>query len=159
MEERSDSLLSFMKDWMHVWPCGHYIRNEGRPLQDGGGGARCANAVSERLQFLAGLEAHGFAGRDTDFLARARIPPDAGLARADVEHPEAAQLNSFSLAKGSLHGFKDGLDGLLRFGPGYTGLVYHGVHNVELDHTSLPLPQRQAMLDTQLRVVKLDALG
>src|SRR5882762_75958 len=100
---------------MRALPRGHYIRNEGRTLQDCGGDALWANAVSERLQFLAGLEAHSLAGRDADFLARARIPPNAGFARADVEHAEAAQLNPFSLAQSGLHGIEDGLDSLLRF--------------------------------------------
>src|SRR5712691_1378096 len=97
------------------------------------------NAASERLQFLAGLEAHSLAGRDADFLAGPWIPPDACLARADVEHTEAAQLNPLSLAESRFHGFEDGLDGLLRFGPGHAGLVYHRVYNVELDHTRLPI--------------------
>src|SRR5690242_5471818 len=95
---------------------------------------------SERLQFLARLEAHGFAGRDADFLASARIASDAGLARADIEYAKAAQLNAFPFAKRALHGFEDGFGGLFRLGAGHAGLVYHRIHNIELDHTSLPLP-------------------
>jgi hypothetical protein len=110
------------------------------------------------LQFLAGLEAHSFAGRDADFLAGARIASNASLARADVEYAEAAQLDSLTLTKSALHGLEDGLDGLFRLGPGDAGLGYHRVHYVELNHTSLRFPQRQAMLDMQLRVVKLHAL-
>jgi dCTP deaminase len=94
---------------------------------------------SERLQFLAGLEAHRFAGRDADFLAGARIAADAGLARAHVEYTEAAQLNSLALAERVLHGFKDGFDGLFGLGPAHAGLVYNGIYNVQLNHTSLLL--------------------
>jgi hypothetical protein len=159
MEERSDSLPSFMKDLMRALPRGHRNSDEDRPHQDGGEGTRWAGAGSERLQFLAGLEAHSFAGRDADFLARAGIAADAGLARAYVEHAEAAQLDPFSLAESALHGPENCFDGLFRLGPGHPGLVHYCVYYVQLDHASLPLPQRQAMLDTQLRVVKLHALG
>jgi hypothetical protein len=148
-----------MKDLMRALPRRHRNRDEERPHQDGGEGTRWAGAGSERLQFLAGLEAHSFARRDADFLAGAGIAADAGLARAYVEHAEAAQLDPFSLAESALHGPENGFDGLFRLGPGYPGLVYYRVHYIEFNHTSLPLPQRQAMLDTQLRVVKLHALG
>src|SRR5690348_11807137 len=71
-------------------------------------------ASSERLQFLAGLEAHCFAGRDADFLAGAGISADAGLAGAHVENTEAPQLNSLAFAERILHGLEDSFDGLLR---------------------------------------------
>jgi hypothetical protein len=94
---------------------------------------------SERLQFLAGLEAHRFAGRDADFLAGARIAADAGLARADVEYTKAAKLNSLALAERILHGFKDGFDGLFGLGPAHAGLVYDCINNIQLNHTTLLL--------------------
>jgi len=143
---------------MHGCPRGGTNREADRPCQVGWERTRWADAKSERLQFLAGLEAHSLAGRDADFLAGARIASNASLARADVEYAEAAQLDSLTLAQSVLHGLEDGLDGLLRLGPGDAGLVYHRVHYVELDHANLRFPQRQAMLDTQLRVVKLRAL-
>src|SRR5271169_6285339 len=96
-------------------------------------------AGSERLQLLAGFEAHRFAGRDADFLAGARIAADASLAGADVEHAKTAELNALAFAKGVLHGFEDGLDGLLRLGPAHTRLAHHRIHDIELDHTSLLL--------------------
>src|ERR1700731_227810 len=148
-----------MRGLMHGLPRGDTNREADRPYQDGWEGTRWANASSERLQFLAGLEAHSLAGRDADFLAGARISSNAGLARADVEYAEAAQLDSFTLTQSALHGLEDGLDGLLRLGPGDAGLVPHRVHYVELDHASLRFPQRQAMLDMRLRVVKLHAQG
>jgi hypothetical protein len=143
---------------MHGLPRGDTNREADRPCQDGWEGTRWANASSERLQFLTGLEAHSLAGRDADFLAGAGISSNAGLTRADVEYAEAAQLDSLTLTQSALHGLEDGLDGLLRLGPGDASLVYHRIHYVELDHANLRFPQRQAMLDTQLRVVKLHAV-
>lgn len=122
-------------------------------------GARQQDQASERLQFLAGLETYSLAGGNADFLARAGITSDASLTRANIEHAKTAQLNAFSLAKRAFHGFEDGLDSLFRLCAGHAGLVDYRVHYVELNHTSLRFPQRQAMLVTQLRVVKLDALG
>jgi hypothetical protein len=119
---------------------GAQICVENKPLLNREEEISQADSASERLQFLARLEAHSFAGRDADFLARARIPSDAGLARANIKHAKAAQLNAFPLAKSALHGFEDGFDSLFRLCAGHSGLVYYGVHNVELNHTSLPLP-------------------
>jgi hypothetical protein len=95
---------------------------------------------SERLQFLARFEAHRFAGRDTDFLAGSRVAPDAGLAGAHVKYAEPAQLDSFAFAEGLLHGIEDGLDCLFRLGSAYVSLAYNRIHDIELYHTSLLLP-------------------
>ena len=94
---------------------------------------------SERLQFLAGLEAHRFAGRDADFLSGARIAANACFTRAHVEDTEAAQLDPLALAERVLHGFKDGFDSLFGLGPAHSGLVYDGINNVQLNHTTLLL--------------------
>jgi len=91
------------------------------------------------LQFFAGLEAHGFAWRNADFLAGARIAANSGLARAHVEHTEAAQLNSIAFAESLLHGIENGLDGLLGLGSAHAGLVHNGIHNVQLNHANLQL--------------------
>jgi hypothetical protein len=129
-----------MNDWMRAFLPGHKCGFENKPLLNHEGETCRANSASERLQFLARLEAHSFAGRDADFLACARIPSDAGLARANIEHAKAAQLNAFPLAEGALHGFEDGFDGLFRLCAGYSGFVYYRVHDIKLNHTSLPLP-------------------
>ena len=128
-------------------------------LQNHREGHSWQNKTLERLQFLAGLEAHSLAGRDTNFLAGARIASYASLARTDIENAKAAQLNAFSLTKCAFHGAEDGFNGLLRLGPGHAGFIHNCIHDVEFNHTRLPIPQRQAMLDTQLQVVKLHALG
>jgi hypothetical protein len=104
--------------------------NDGKRIRD-------ANGSSERLQFLAGLEAHGFAGRDADFLAGAWIAANTGLARAHIEHSEAAQLDTLALTERIFHCSKNGFDGLFRFSAAYTRLGYNGIHNVQLNHTSL----------------------
>src|SRR5258708_5034035 len=124
---------------MHALQHGHEPR--GRWAAPGWlGGNTLADAESERLQFLARLEAHSLAGRDADFLPRAWIPSDAGLARADVEHTESAQLDPLTLAKCALHGLEDALDSLLCFGSGHARLIHHCVNDVELNHTSLRFP-------------------
>src|SRR4030088_1687631 len=86
-------------------------QDEGTMLQNHREGHSWQNKTLERLQFLAGLEAHSFAGRDTNFLAGARIAPYASLARTNIENAEAAQLNAFSLTECAFHGAEDGFNG------------------------------------------------
>src|ERR1700692_1464011 len=92
-------------------------RGQGTPNGNSKRRRRAANGISERLQFLAGLEAHRFAWWNADFLAGARIAANAGLARAHVEHAEAAQLDSFPFAERILHRSKNSFDGLFGLGP------------------------------------------
>jgi hypothetical protein len=94
---------------------------------------------SERLQFLAGLEAHRFSGRDADFLSGAGIAANAGLARAHVENTKAAELNSFAFAERILHGLKYGFHGLFCLGPAHASLVYDCINDIQLNHTTLLL--------------------
>jgi hypothetical protein len=94
-----------------------------------------ANRASEGLQFLAGLEAHGFAGRNADFLAGARIAADASLAWTHIKHTEASQLDSFSFSERVLHRFKHSFDRLFGLGPAHSGLIYDSIYNVQLNHT------------------------
>jgi hypothetical protein len=108
-------------------------------MQGFGGKARLRFANLKRLQFLAGLEAHRFSWGDADFLAGSWIAANAGLTRAHVEHSETAQLDPFAFAERVLHGFKNGFDRLLRLRPAHSGLIYDGINNVQLNHTSLPL--------------------
>jgi hypothetical protein len=117
-------------------------RNRGAPRRKRempGNYERNTKLALERLQFLAGLEAHRFPGRNADFLAGARISADACLTGTDVEYTEAAQLDSFTFAKRTFHGFKDRFHGLFGLGAAYSGLVYHRIYNIQLDHCSLPL--------------------
>src|SRR4051794_1059532 len=86
------------------------------------------------LQFFAGLEANGLAGRNADLCAGARVAADAGLARTHVEDAEAAKFDAVALGERFLHGLEDGLNGHLGFCLGDAGLGHHFVDDVELDH-------------------------
>ena len=77
----------------------------------------------QALQFFAGLEADGFAWRDVDFFAGARIAADAGFARLDAEDAEAAQLDALSAAERILERFEYRLDRLFRLGAADVGVV------------------------------------
>jgi hypothetical protein len=93
-------------------------------------------ARGKGLEFLAGLEANGFAGRDADLLTSARIAANAGFPRLHGKDSEAAKLDAFAAAERVLHGLEDGFDGLLGFGAGDAGLLYDGVDNIELYHAN-----------------------
>jgi hypothetical protein len=107
----------------------------------------------EALQFFAGFETHGFAGRDADFFAGARIAADASLAGLDAEDAEAAEFDTLAAAEGHFERFEDGLDGLFGFGTTDIRGGHDGVHDVQLDHTGLPLIRGQ-MLECVPQVVK-----
>ena len=116
-------------------------------------GSRSRRRGWKRLEFLAGLETYGFAWRDANLLPGARVPANAGFARLHVENTEAAKLDAFSPPERVFHGFEDGFHSLLSLRPSDIGFLYDSVHDVELDHTVLPL-QRKPMLDRGLQVVK-----
>jgi hypothetical protein len=54
----------------------------------------CFFGFFDTLEFFAGFEANGFAGRDVDFSAAAGIAADAGFARFDAEDAEAAEFDA-----------------------------------------------------------------
>ena len=125
------------------------IRRQAGELFRGFGGS------FQALQFLAGLEAHGFTWGDVDFFAGARVAADAGLAGLDAEDAEAAQFNALPAAEGILQGFEDGFDGLLRLGTAdvWRRGVHDGIHDVQLNHTTLRFIRWQMLLGTP-QVVK-----
>jgi hypothetical protein len=84
----------------------------------------------ERLQFFAGLEAHGFSRRDADLFAGTGIAPDASLSRLHAEYTEFAQLNPLAAPHGVLQRLKDSLHGLFGFCAADIRLCYDGIHNV-----------------------------
>ena len=90
------------------------------------------------MEFLAGLEADGFAWRNVDLLAGAGIAADARLTGFDAEDSEAAQLDALAAAESIFQGFKNRLDGLLGFGAADTCRGYDGIDDVQLDHACLP---------------------
>src|ERR1700742_2340614 len=95
----------------------------------------------QTLQFFSGLEADRFARRNVHFFTGAWIAADAGLARLDAEDTEAAQLNALPAAECVFQRFEYRLDRLFRLGAADVGrrCVDDGIHNVQLDHTILPL--------------------
>src|SRR5882724_6248362 len=107
----------------------------------------------EALEFFAGLEADGFAGRNVDFFTGAGIAADAGLARLDTEDAKAAELDALAAAEGLLEGFEDGFDGLLGFGAADVRRGDDSVYDVQLNHTSLRRIRGQ-MLEGAAWVVK-----
>ena len=84
----------------------------------------------EFLQFFAGLEAHGFAGRDVDFFAGARIAADAGFARAcTLKTPKRRSSMRCAAAQSVLQGFENGFDRLFRLGAAHARLGDDGIHD------------------------------
>ena len=59
------------------------------------------------MEFFAGFEADGFAWGDGDFGAGTWISADAGLSGADIEDPEAAQLDALSVGEGFFEALED----------------------------------------------------
>ena len=60
-------------------------------------------SVVVRLEFLAGLEADGFAGGDRNFFARSWVSPNTSLAGFYDKHPKAAQFNSLASGQCFFH--------------------------------------------------------
>jgi len=102
-------------------------------------GAKACNAeparpLVEEVQFFAGLEANGFAGRDADFGTGAGVAADARLAGLDGEDAEAAQLNAVAFAEGGLHGVEDDIHGSFCLGPWKTCALDNPLNQILLDH-------------------------
>src|SRR5882762_6743155 len=87
----------------------------------------------QRLQLLAWLKAHGFAGWNCDLGAGARIAANPGFAWPHVENAEAPQLDALPVRKSPLHTFENGFDGHFGLRLRDPRLVYHFVDDVELD--------------------------
>jgi hypothetical protein len=104
------------------------------------------------LELFARFEADGFAGRDADFFAGARVATDAGFARLDAEDAEAAELDSLAATESLFQGIENGFDGLLGFGAADESFGNNRIHDVQLDHTGLL--RREEMLEGEARVVK-----
>ncbi len=69
----------------------------------------------EEVEFLAWLEADGFAGGDGDFGSGARVAANAGLAGAHIEDAKAAQFNAIAGGEGLLQAFENYVDSCFRF--------------------------------------------
>src|SRR5208282_2402590 len=111
------------------------------------------NRLGERLQFLAGLEAHSLAGGNTDFRPCSGVPPDTGLARFHIENTEATQFNAVALRQRFLHGFKYRFHGHFRFCLRHACAVDDLIDDVQLYHANL-LKMQALILRTQRGIVK-----
>src|SRR5450432_260553 len=92
----------------------------------------------QSLQFLAGLEAHGFPRRNAHFFAGTRISSNSGFPRLHAEDSKAAQFDALTAAQRGLQRFENRLHRLFGLGAADVGFCHHGVYDVQLDQTSLP---------------------
>ena len=100
----------------------------------------------EQMKLFARLEANGFSRRDGDFSAGARVAPDAGLARPDVENPKAAQFDAITGGKRLFQALKNGINSRFRFVTRQPRPVDHLVNNVLFDQCLYP----EGSLDNRL---------
>ena len=82
------------------------------------------------MQFFAGLEADGFARRDADLGAGARIAANAGFAGTHVEDAEAAQFDALALGERVLEGLEHCVDSRFSLVALQAGALNHLVNNV-----------------------------
>ena len=87
----------------------------------------------QRVQFLAGLEAHGFAGSDADLGSGAGVAADASLAGADAEDAKAAQFNALTSRKSLFEALENCIHGRLRFDAGQARTLNHMMDDVLLN--------------------------
>src|ERR1700722_16968973 len=86
------------------------------------------------MEFLAGLEADGFAGCDGNLGAGARVASYTGLARLDGEDTEAAEFDAVTFDQALLHGFEDGVHGCFGLGANQSGTFYYSLNQILFDH-------------------------
>ena len=97
---------------------------------------RCADL--QRVQFLAGLETHSFAGSDADFGAGTGIAADTGFASAHAEDAEPAQLDALASSECLFETLEDGIYCGLRLGSGETCALNHIVDDVLFNQKKVP---------------------
>ena len=86
------------------------------------------------MKFLARFEANRFSGRNSDLLARTRIAADTALARLDLKHTEAAELDPFASLHGEPHRIEHRVHRHLGLDLGDVGDLRNLVHDIDLDH-------------------------
>src|SRR5579883_2657030 len=94
---------------------------------------RSGAGLLQRMQLLAGLEAHGLSWGNRNLRAGARIAPDAGLAKFDVEDAETPQFDAVALFEGFLYLLRYGFHRPFRLPFRYCGPVDDLVDDVQLD--------------------------
>jgi hypothetical protein len=97
----------------------------------------------QRLQILAGLEAHGLSGRNIHFRSRSGIPADPRLAGFDGKDAKAAKFNPIVGFQSVFHAVKNGIDGLFGFCLTDARSLDNLIDKIQFDHwqppSSLPL--------------------
>jgi hypothetical protein len=103
------------------------IRLTGQPL--------CVRGAAgfDRVQFLARLETHRFAGCDADLGSGAGIATDAGLASANAENAKSAQFDTLTGSQGLFEAFEDGIHSCLGLGAGKAGALDDVMYDVLLN--------------------------
>jgi len=91
------------------------------------------------VEFFAGFEADGLAGRDADLFTGTRVASDAGLARFDGEDTKAAQLDALACDERLLHAAEDGVDGSLCLDSGKSSSLDDPLNQVLFDQFGPPL--------------------
>jgi hypothetical protein len=94
------------------------------------------------VQFFAGLESHGFAGRDADLGTGAGVAPDSGFAWAHAKNAKTAQFDAVSCSEGEFESFKDGVYSRFSLGPRQASALDHVMNDILLDQCRRPLTWR-----------------
>jgi hypothetical protein len=84
----------------------------------------------EKMEFLARLEADGFAGCNADFSPSARITADAGFAGTNVKDAESAELDALAFGESALESLEYGVDSRFGFVALQPGALNHLVNDV-----------------------------
>lgn len=87
----------------------------------------------QRVQFLAWLKAHGFAGSDVDLSPGAGIAANARFARADAEDAKPTQLDAFAGRQSLLEALEDRVHCRLSLGARQASALNHVVNDVLFD--------------------------
>lgn len=87
----------------------------------------------ERVKFLAGLKAHGFAGSDVDLSPGAGIAANAGFTRADAEYAKPAQFDPLAGRQSLLEALEDRVHCRLSLGARQARALNHVVNDVLFD--------------------------
>ena len=107
-------------------------------------------ALIDGVEFLAGLEADGFAGRDGYLGAGPGVAAHTGFAGLDGEYAEAAEFDALAFDEALLHGFEDGIDGRFSLGADEPGPFDHALYQILFDHLA-PLFATELRIDGALR--------
>jgi len=89
----------------------------------------------QSVEFLAWLEADGFARRNAHFRAGPWVAADSGLARANAENAETTQFDAVAGGKSLLEAFENGVHGGFRFGAGQPGPLNDVMDNILFDQS------------------------